>query len=119
MIRIAADVLQVADSEGLFEARGEYCSHERAVTVGLTQAYDRNRSLDEKAENLNRATNAEINKFAGPRSETVISERIWQTSAQYRWAAFAVVTALVDMVIPDVVADVYGRFSETRNIGYG
>ena len=119
MIRIPDNVLKFSDNEDLFKAWGDYFNHYRAVNFGINKDYDKNRSLDEKAEKLNRAIQAEINKFAGTPSETVISERIWQTSPQYRWAAFAVVNALVDMVIPDVVADTYGRFSEIRNIGYG
>lgn len=119
MIRIPDNVLKFSDNEDLFKAWGDYFNHYRAVNFGINKDYDKNRSLDEKAEKLNRAIHAEINKFAGTPSETVISERIWQTSPQYRWAAFAVVNALVDMVIPDVVADAYGRFSEIRNIGYG
>lgn len=120
MIKIPDNVLKhFSDSVDLFKAWGDYFNHYRAVNFGVKKDYDTALSLDEKAVKLHNAIKAEIFKYAGMPSDSVISETVWANSPQFKWAAFAVVNALVDMVIPDVVADGYGRFSEIRNIGYG
>lgn len=119
MIKIPENVLKFSSNIDLFRAWGDYFNHYRAVNFEAKVDYDKTVSLDEKSTKLNKAIQGEINKITGFASDSVISDNIWATSPMYRWAAFAVVNTLVDMVIPDVVAESYGRFSEIRNVGYG
>lgn len=119
MIRIPENVLKFSNNVDLFKAWGDYFNHYRAVNFSAKVDYDKTMTFDEKSVKLNKAIQAEINKITGFAADSIISENVWATSPQYRWAAFAVVNTLVDMVIPDVIADAYGRFSEVRNIGYG
>jgi hypothetical protein len=118
-MRIPENVLKFSSNEDLFKAWGDYFNHYRAVTFDKKLDYDTTISLDEKATKLTKAINAEINKNVGFAADSIISENVWKINPQYRWVSFAVVNALVDMVIPDVVADAYGRFTEIKNVGYG
>ena len=119
MIKIPENVLKFSDNKDLFKAWGDYFNHYKAVNFDTKADYDKSVTLDEKTVKLNKAIQDEIAKFAGTAGDSIISEAVWATSPQYRWASFNVINALVDMVIPDVVADAFGRFSEIRNIGYG
>lgn len=119
MIRIPENVLKFSNNIDLFKAWGDYFNHYRAVNFNAKVDYDKNVTFDEKTAKINKAMQAEINKITGFATSDVITENVWRTSPQYRWASFAVINSLVDMVIPDVVADAYGRFSEIRNIGFG
>ena len=119
MIKIPENVLKFSDNVDLFKAWGDYFNHYRAVNFDAKVDYDKSVTYEEKSAKLNKAMQAEVNKICGFAASDVISERVWTTSPQYRWAAFAVVNAMVDMVLADVVADAYGRFAEVRNIGFG
>jgi hypothetical protein len=119
MIKIPDSVLKFSDNVDLFKAWGDYFNHYRAVNFGAKKDYDTNVSFEEKTTKLNKAIQAEVNKICGFASESVLTDKVWATNPMYQWAGFAVVSALIDMVIPDVVMDAYGQFSEVRNIGWG
>jgi hypothetical protein len=118
MIRIP-EVMQFSNNVDLFKAFADYFNHYRAENYGKKVTFDTSKTFEEKTAEFNKALTAEINKIAGFASDTIISENVLKMSPDYRYKAFAVVNALVDMIIPDVVADAYGRFSEIRNVAYG
>ena len=119
MIKIPENVLKFSDNVDLFKAWGDYLNHYRAVNFGAKVDYDKSVTFDEKTVKMNNAIQAEVNKICGFAATDVINDKVWATSPQYRWAGYAIVSGLIDMVIPDVIADAYGRFSEVRNIGFG
>ncbi len=120
MLKIPDNVLKFSDNNiDLYKAWGDYFNHYRAANFDIKKDYDNSVTFEEKTVKIDKVIQAEINKICGFASEGVISENIWKTSPQYRWAAFAVINSLVDMAIPDVVKDAYGPFSDIRNIGFG
>lgn len=119
MIKIPENVLKFSNNIDLFKAWGDYFNHYKAEKFGKKTTYDNGVSFEEKTAKINKAIQSEINKITNFASDSVISENVWATNPHYRWAAFAIVNSLVDMIIPDVVADAYGRFTEVRNVGYG
>jgi hypothetical protein len=119
MIRIPENVLSFSNNVDLFKAWGDYFNHYRVVNYGKTLDYDNTVSLDEKAVKLTKAINAEVNKLTGYSADSIIPENVWKMSLDYRTKAYAIVNALVDMVLPDIVEDAYGKFTETRNLAYG
>src|SRR5690606_40313222 len=52
-------------------------------------------------------------------NNTGFSDTVWKTNPNYRWATFAVIGSMIDMVIPDVVANDFMQFAEVRNGGFG
>jgi len=118
MIRIPDNILKFSDNVDLHKAWGDYFNHYRAIQFGKKVDYDNSISFEEKTEKLHRAIETEIAKLAGVNNST-FSEAVWKTNPMYRWATFAVISSMVDMVIPDVIVDDFAQFAEVRNGGFG
>lgn len=120
MIKIPNRVLTFGDEShvDLHKKFADYFNHYRAVNFNAKKDYDKSVTFEEKGAKLHQAIEAEISKVAGVNS-TVLSEAVWKSSPMYRFATFAVVNSLVDMVIPDVINDEYAQFAEVKNGAYG
>jgi hypothetical protein len=119
MIRIPDNVLTFANGNvDLYKAWGDYFNHYRAVNFKTNVDYDRNVSFEEKTEKLHKAIEARIGEVAGI-NNTGFSDAVWKTNPNYRWATFAVIGSMIDMVIPEVVVDDFMQFAEVRNGGFG
>lgn len=97
----------------------DYFSHYRAVNYSAAVDYDKQFSFDDKTEKMNGAIHQEIAKLVGFSGDSVVAENVLSTSPMYVWAAYAVVNALVDMIVPDVLASEYSQFADIKNIGWG
>lgn len=68
---------------------------------------------------MNEALKVEIAKIAGVQNFSIIPAEVWVTNPTYKWATFAVVGALVDMVLPDTLIDSIGMYTDVRTGGFG
>lgn len=119
MIRIPDNVLMFANGDtDLYKAWGDYFNHYRAVNFKADVDYDRTVSFEEKTDKLHKAIEAKVGEVAGI-NNTGFSDAVWKTNPNYRWATFAVIGSMIDMVIPDVVANDFMQFAEVRNGGFG
>jgi len=48
-----------------------------------------------------------------------ISTAMWSVNPNVQWAAYALVTAVIDMVLPQTMINSLGFFADVRNIGWG
>ena len=119
MIRIPDNVLKFSNGNvDLYKAWGDYFNHYRAVNFKANVDYDRSVSFEEKTEKLHKTIEARIGEVAGI-NNTGFSDAVWKTNPNYRWATFAVIGSMIDMVIPEVVVDDFMQFAEVRNGGFG
>jgi len=119
MIRIPDNVLKFASkTEDFYSAWIDYFNHYRAVNFKANVDYDNTKSFEEKTKKLHTAIEEKIGEIAGI-NNTGFSDTVWKTNPNYRWATFAVIGSMVDIVIPDVVANDFMQFAEVRNGGFG
>ena len=119
MIRIPDNVLVFSNGNvDLYKAWGDYFNHYGAVNFKTNVDYDRSVSFEEKTEKLHKTIEARIGEVAGI-NNTGFSDAVWKTNPNYRWATFAVIGSMIDMVIPEVVVDDFMQFAEVRNGGFG
>jgi hypothetical protein len=119
MIRIPDNVLVFSNGNvDLYKAWGDYFNHYRAINFKTNVDYDRSVSFEEKTEKLHKTIEARIGEVAGI-NNTGFSDAVWKTNPNYRWATFAVIGSMIDMVIPEVVVDDFMQFAEVRNGGFG
>ena len=119
MIRIPDNVLKFASkTEDFYGAWIDYFNHYRAVNFKTNVDYDNTKSFEEKTKKLHTAIEEKIGEIAGI-NNTGFSDTVWKTNPNYRWATFAVIGSMIDMVIPDVVANDFMQFAEVRNGGFG
>ena len=122
MIRMSDNVLAFSEKTGttkLFAQFSDLWNHYRAVNEKKNVAYDNSVSFDEKSAKMNEALKTEIARIAGVQDFSILPAEVWVTSPNYKWATFAVVGALVDMVLPDTIIDSIGMYTDVRTGGFG
>lgn len=76
-------------------------------------------SFSEKEELMNSAVKREILRVAGISNFSEFPVETWVGNPQLRWATFAVVGALIDMILPQTIIDSIGLYTDVRTIGWG
>lgn len=130
-MKIPNNVLKFAGEENLapYKMFVDYYNHYKALNGDGKVEYQKY-SIDEngkeveltfaeKEDKLNAALKREIMRAAGITNFDAFPVAAWQSHPTLRWASFAVVSAMIDMILPDVIVDTMGAFSEVRNIGLG
>ena len=80
--------------------------------------YDATQSLDVKEEKMHKALLAEVERVSGcPKGE--MSFEAWSMSPQVKWATFAVVSAMIDAVLPDTIIKSIGIYTDIHTVGFG
>jgi hypothetical protein len=122
--------MQFATDAGLsvYKQFGDYFAHSRAL-AGAKVEYQKmttdgngnpvELSFSEKEEKMNQSLKREIMRVAGVANLNEFPLETWANHPTIRWATFAVVNAMVDMVIPQTIIDSIGLYSDVRTIGFG
>ena len=76
-------------------------------------------SFAEKGDKLNSAMKREIMRVAGIQNFEAFPIETWASHPTLKWATFAVISAMVDMVLPETIIDSIGIYSDVRTIGWG
>ena len=130
-MKIPNNVLKFAGEENLapYKMFVDYYNHYKALNGDSKVEYQKY-SIDEngkeveltfaeKEDKLNAALKREIMRAAGITNFDAFPVAAWQSHPTLRWASFAVVSAMIDMILPNVIVDTMGAFSEVRNIALG
>ena len=102
----------------LVPAWKDFVANYRAVNFSTKKPYDTSKSLAEKEKLVNSAIDKEVSKLMNLDC-AFVDKAQYATNPTYQWATFAVVNKLVDMIIPDVVADDFMNVANVTTIGYG
>lgn len=82
--------------------------------------YDNTVSFAEKETKINKLMMDEITRLSGLNfSNGVVSPEMIASNPNLRWAAFAVVNSLIDMIVPEVLDKSIGIYTEQRVGAYG
>jgi len=76
-------------------------------------------SFAEKEEAMNAAFKREILRMAGITNMSEFPLETWASHPVLKWATFAIVSAMVDMILPDALMESVGLYSDVRTIGWG
>jgi len=90
-----------------------------AETVEDLDGVVRKLSFDERESRMNASLKREILRIAGVSHIEEFPIQTWATHPSISWATFAVVSAMIDMVLPQSVINSIGLYSEIRSIGWG
>lgn len=130
-MKIPNQVLSFAGEQNLtpYKMFVDYWNHYRAMNGAKNVEYQKNvitpegavieLSFSEKEEKLNAALKREIMRVAGVTNFEQFPIETWANHPTLRWATFAVISAVIDMVLPDSIIDSIGLYSEVRTIGWG
>lgn len=82
--------------------------------------YDNTISFAEKESKMNKLMMGEISKLSGLNfSNNTVSAEMMASNPTLRWASFAVVNSLIDMIVPEVLDKSIGMYTEQRYGAYG
>jgi len=76
-------------------------------------------SFDEKESLMNKALIKEVIRRSGIVYASEVSLEQWFNHPAVRYETFAIVSAMVDMILPESVIDTIGLYTDVRTIGWG
>lgn len=76
-------------------------------------------SFAEKETKVHEAMLAEIERFAGCKRPEGVSNEMWASNPSFKWATFAVVTMMIETILPSTIVDSIGLYTDIRNVGFG
>lgn len=117
---------QYGISTELFEMFSDYFNQYRAENkltkknLSFTQCNSKGEAISfaEKEEKINKLILSEIGRLSGMSNIEGFAKETIVTSPMYNWASFAIVNALIDMVIPDTLIDSIGIYSNVQTVGF-
>ena len=120
MLKIPSNVLAFAqDKIDVYTAFNDYVNHYRSINEGKKVDFDSSLTFEEKGAKMNDALRKEIARVANVADFGTFSAEVWATNPNMQWATFAVIGAMVDMVLPQTIIDSIGMYTEVRVGGYG
>ena len=130
MIKFPYNVLTfAAGHENVYERFVDYWRHFQAQDKSnnwkVKRAYEERNSkgelisFAEKEEQMNAALKAEIARISGVNFDPSISVEQWAMNPMVKWATFAIVDGMIDMILPDALIDDIGLYSTVDNISWG
>lgn len=130
-MKIPTQVVQFAGEANLatYEMFADYYKHFQAMngkegveyqtTVTTPEGAVKSISFAEKEEKMNAALKREIMRVAGVTNFSDFPLETWANHPTLKWATFAVVSAMVDMILPQTIIESIGIYSDVRTIGWG
>jgi|WetSurSiteA1Bulk_404760.scaffolds.fasta_scaffold00089_18 hypothetical protein len=130
-MKIPNQVLSFAGEQNLtvYKMFVDYWNHYRALNGAKNVEYQQNTvtpegavvplTFSEKEEKLNAALKREILRVAGVQNFDQFSIETWANHPSLKWATFAVISAVIDMILPETIIDSIGIYSDVRTIGWG
>ena len=131
-MKIPNEILQFAGNEANlapYKMFADYWNNYRALNGVEGLEYETTRttsegksvplSFEEKDELMNAALKREILRVAGIQNISEFPIETWANHPTLKWATFAVVSAMIDMVFPQTIIESIGTFADVRTIGWG
>lgn len=130
-MRIPSQVITFAGEANLapYKMFSDYYNHYLAVNGNTNVEYQKTFtspegvvtpiSFSEKEEKMNAALKREIMRIAGITGFSEFPIETWASHPTIRWATFAVISAMIDMILPQSIIENVGLYSDVRTIGWG
>jgi hypothetical protein len=126
MIKVPSNILAFAKDltpyEMFVDYWRHYCSLNGAKTKRPFQELNSKGQLisfSEKENQMNEALKKEVARISGVSFDASIPAEQWALNPMVSWATFAIVSAMIDMILPDALIDSIGLYTDIRNSGFG
>jgi len=127
MIKLQNSIVAFAGAHnlGAYEMFVDYWNHAQSRAGKQNYEYQkRNKdgvkiTFDEKEKQMNEALVKEVIRVAGVTMDGDLPMEAFATNPQLTWAAFAVVGAMIDAILPEAIVGSIGAYTDVRTIGYG
>ena len=104
----------------VYEQMKDYYFHFMSATEGKKIGdYDASVSLSEKEDKMHKAFLSEIVRLSGCDKPEAMSFEAWSTNPTVKWATFAVVSMMIDAIIPDTIIRSTGIYTDITPVPFG
>lgn len=119
MTKIPAHVMEFAQGNvDIYKAFAEYFRHNAAVNFGKKEfSYNKEVSLEEKEKQVNEMFCSEVKRISGVPFEFGVATMA--TNPQVQWAGFAIMSAMIDTILPETIVDSIGMYTDVVTGGFG
>lgn len=120
-IKLSNDIINFSQGNtDPYEMFADYYNHySDEVLKKNIGSYDTSVSFSEKEDKMNKAMLEEIERFSGQKRPANVPTEIWATNPSFKWATFAVVTMMIETILPATVINNIGLYTDIRNVGFG
>jgi hypothetical protein len=125
-IKIPSNVVNFsAGNTTVYEMFVDYWRHYQSINAGKKYDFQtlnskgQPLSFSEKELQMNEALRKEVARVSGVSFDASIPMEQWALNPLVSWASFAVISALVDVVLPDSLIDSIGIYTDIRQGGFG
>jgi hypothetical protein len=131
MAKIPTHVLNFAGASntGVYEMFVDYWKHYLANQGAKGVEYQKTSktadgqlvelSFAQKEDKMNQALKREILRVAGVPTFEGLPLETWANNPNVQWATFAVISSMIDMILPDSILTSTADYADVRNIGWG
>jgi len=118
-MKIPANVMAFSQGKTeVYEAFRDYFNHYKSINGNTAMQFDNTISFDEKNTKMHKALLGEISRVSGLGNMNEFKPEVWASHPTYNWATFAVIDAMIDMILPETLVDSMGIYSDIRTGGY-
>ena len=122
MNKLSTDIITFAgaNNTSAYEKFADYYKHfSDEVLKKNIGSYDSTVSFAEKEAKMNEAMMAEIERVAGQKMPEGMTAEMWASNPNFKWASFAVVTMMIETILPLTIMDSIGLYTDMRFVGWG
>ena len=103
----------------VYKGMRDYYFHYMSAVEGKNYGdFDNSVSLDVKEQKMHNALLSEVERVGGCKRGD-LSYEAWSMAPQVQWATCAVVSAMVDAVLPDTIIKSVGLYTDMYTVGFG
>jgi len=113
-------------NEDVYVMFKDYWNHYRTEQLGAkgldfdkTNADGKLLTFSDKETQMNKMIHKEIARVSGVTTFETLPFELWASNPTVLWASFAVVSQMIDAVLPETLIDSIGLYTDIRTIGFG
>lgn len=122
MNKLSTDIITFAgaNNTSAYEKFADYYKHFSAEVLKKNiGSYDSTISFAEKEIKMNEAMLAEIERVSSQKMPEGMTAEMWASNPNFKWASFAVVTMMIETILPLTIMDSIGLYTDMRFVGWG
>ena len=116
---VAPLIEKFSDYWNQYRAEQEGVKNLSYKTMGVRDGKDVTITFADKEEVINREFKDVVYKLSGIQNPAMLSEIAWSSHPLVGWYTFAVVSAMIDAVLPETLIQNIGLYTDVRTIGFG
>ena len=118
------------DTKALLDKFVDYYSHYRSEVEGVKglsyKTFAQNSdgrevpiTFAEKEALINKDFKDVVYKLSGIQNQGMLSDVVWSTNPNVGWYTYAIISTMIDAVLPDVLINTISLYTDIRTIGFG